>query len=225
MRLKAGELIDGQTALALLAGQPPQTERLLAAVAAAPFVAAADGGAATALAAGRTPDLLIGDFDSLAAEHLVACRRQGSDIVTLPVAKDVTDGEFLLTTLFERGWRDILALGALGGRVDQLLANIACAEELAKRGAKVVLAHDDALLCPLYAGAEPVELAVCGFAGRTFSLLPLTAECRLVELAGFEYPLCGPLRRGQTLGVSNVVRADEAKVRLTAGSVLVCINL
>ncbi len=225
MRLQAEKLLCDDTALALLAGQPPQSERLLKAVFAAPYVAAADGGAAIALAAGRRPNLLIGDFDSLSAEDLVECQDAGVEILTLPAAKDLTDGEFLLQTLFERGWRRLLVLGALGGRVDQLLANIACAEQLAREGAEVWLAHDDALLGPLYAASMPQELSLQGFGGKTLSLVSLSEACDKVELAGFEYPLNGPLKRRQTLGISNVVRAEAATVRLTGGSLLVCLNL
>lgn len=225
MRLDADRFWCDDTALVLLAGQPPASEWLLKTVAAAPYVAAADGGAAIALAAGRRPDLLIGDFDSLAAEALAACREAGCEILTLPAAKDLTDGEFLLQTLYERGWRRFLVLGALGGRVDQMLANIACAEKLARAGAEVLLAHDDAVLCLLYAESTPQELTLHGFAGKTLSLLSISEVCDKVELAGFEYPLNGRLARRQTLGISNVVRAEAAALRLTGGSLLVCLNL
>lgn len=225
MRLDAEKLLCDDTALALLAGRPPQSDLLRKLAADAPYVAAADGGAAIALSAGRRPDLLIGDFDSLAAADLAACREAGCEILTLPAAKDLTDGEFLLQTLFERGWRRLLVLGALGGRIDQTLANIACAEKLVHEGAAVLLAHDDAILCPLYAESAPQELVLHGFAGKTLSLVSLAEVCERVEIAGFAYPLAGRLQRRQTLGISNVVRAAEAKIRLTGGSLLVCLNI
>lgn len=225
MRLQAEKLLSDDTALVLLAGKPPRSGRLLNAIVRAPYMAAADGGAALALAVGRKPDLLIGDFDSLSAAGLAECREAGCEILTLPAAKDLTDGEFLLQTLWERGRRRLLVLSALGGRIDQTLANIACAEKLARLGAEVLLVHDDAILCPLYAAGAPQELSLHGFGGKTLSLLSLSEACERVELSGFEYPLNGRLKRRQTLGISNVVRAEAATVRLTGGSLLVCLNL
>ena len=225
MRLQAGRLLCDDTVLALLAGQPPKSELLLQAVSGSSYLAAADGGAAIALSVGRRPDLLIGDFDSLSAARLAECREAGCEILTLHAAKDLTDGEFLLQTLYERGWRRFLILGALGGRIDQMLANISCAEKLAREEAEVLLIHDDVLLCPLYAENEPRELTLYGFGGKTLSLLSLSEVCDKIELSGFEYSLNGTLARRQTLGISNVVRSEAATIRLTGGSLLVCLNL
>ncbi len=214
-----------QTAVVLLGGTPPQAAWLSAYLNSAAYLAAADAGAASVLAAGRVPDLLVGDFDSLAESQLAACQAAGAEIITLPTAKDLTDGEFLLDLLVGRGFRRLLVLGALGGRTDHLLANIACAEKLARQGICVMLAHDAEILVPLCATDEPCVLGLHGFVGRTLSLVSLAGESRLVQLDGFAYPLQGALRRQQSLGISNIVQTNNAQITLTDGSLLVCLNL
>lgn len=216
---------DTKSAVVLLAGQMPQDERWLKTIQNAGFLAAADGGAALALRLGRCPDLLVGDFDSLDAALVEEAANGGATLVQLPVMKDLTDGEYLLQTLEAQGFGRLLVLGALGGRADMQLANIYTAAEFAKRGVHCLLAHDDALLLPLFAGDEPTELVLRGFAGKTFSQLSISERCRHIRLDGFLYPLDGELRRGQTLGLSNIIKKKEAGLQLTGGSLLTIINL
>lgn len=215
----------GKSALVLFGGQMPKNDRWLNAIRDAEFLAAADGGAALALQLKRVPDLLIGDFDSLAADDVAACQKGGAEMVRLPVMKDETDGEFLLNTLLGRGFKQLTVLGALGGRPDMEFANIYCAEAAARRGATILLAHDNALLLPLFAEDKPCRLLLRGFAGYTFSQLSLSDCCQHIKLRGFLYPLDGALRRGQSLGLSNVIEENETVLTLEGGSLLTAINL
>ena len=213
-----------QTAVMLLGGDMPQDSGLLQYIKEAPYLAAADGGAAAALGLGCCPNLLIGDFDSLPAADLNACKAQGAEVAALPQMKDWTDGEFLFSELFGRGFRRLLVLGALGGRPDQQLANIFCAEKAARDGLFCLLAHDNALLLPLYAESEPQTLLLEGFAGQTASLVSLSESCGNIWLDGFFYPLNDALYRRQTRGISNIINVEQAKISLTMGSLLVIIN-
>lgn len=223
--LTKGEYLPPDAALALLGGQPPVSPDLLACVKQAGFVAAADGGAAIALQQGRCPDLLAGDFDSLPAAMLAEAEAAGGEIIRLPVRKDQTDGEFLLNHLAATGWRRLLILGALGGRVEQELANLLTAVPLAKQGVAICLADDTELLFLLGAGEQKRCLHLQGFAGCTVSLVALGGACRRVELDGFAYPLQGELAAYTSLGISNVAEAEQAAITLQDGCLLVAINL
>jgi thiamine pyrophosphokinase len=88
------------------------------------WIIGADGGAAQALAWGLVPHLVIGDMDSLPGEARAALEAQGSRFVVHPRAKDETDLELALTYATQRGAREIVVLGALGGRLDHTLANV-----------------------------------------------------------------------------------------------------
>jgi thiamine pyrophosphokinase len=88
------------------------------------WIIGADGGAAQALAWGLVPHLVIGDMDSLPGEARAALEAQGSQFVVHPRAKDETDLELALTYATQQGAREIVVLGALGGRLDHTLANV-----------------------------------------------------------------------------------------------------
>lgn len=221
--------LSERTAVVLLGGDAPENPELLGLVRQAAFVAAADSGAAAALSVGRVPDLLVGDFDSLAEALVAECRAGGASIVELPVHKDVTDGEFLFSLMRQRaaeyGWRRLLVLGALGGRLDQTLANILCGVPLAKAGLEICLAGERELVLPVAAQTAEQHVQLRGFAGCVASLLALEGAVQRVELAGFAYPLAGELAANITLGLSNVIEGPQADIRISGGVLLVCVNI
>jgi len=78
----------------------------------------ADGGYERLKEIGLSPDLIIGDMDSLSCplpEHI--------PFYPLPVEKDDTDTLAALKKAIELGFRDIILVGGLGGRRDHTLAN------------------------------------------------------------------------------------------------------
>ena len=224
MVLEAGGLLRERTAVLLLGGEPPRRPELRELICRAEYLAAADGGAAAALAVGRVPDLLVGDFDSLEPELRRRCAQApGCELLELPVRKDVTDGEFLYSRLAAAGWRRLVILGALGGRFDQTLANVLCTLPLAEAGLEVCLAGERELLVPLAAVAkEETRLVLEGFGGRVVSLLALGGGADWVRLVGFDYPLDGELAANVTLGLSNAALGERSEIWLWGGSLLVC---
>ena len=110
-------------ALVMLAGDMPgrlaaQRVRTIAETEPRPLLVAADGGADHLAALGLSPDVIIGDNDSQKGIY------PGVDRVEYPRAKNFTDGEAAL--LYAAGHTEglIAVAGALGGRLDHLLANI-----------------------------------------------------------------------------------------------------
>ena len=82
------------------------------------LVLAADAGYLACRQAGITPDLLLGDFDSMdqPADFDHVCR--------VPVEKDDTDTMLAVKQALQRGYERLLLVGMLGGRLDHTLANI-----------------------------------------------------------------------------------------------------
>ncbi|MFL5806373.1 MAG: thiamine diphosphokinase, partial [Roseiflexaceae bacterium] len=111
----------------------------------------------------------------------------------------------------------ITILGALGGRWDHTLANVALLALPELRGCHTRLLADRQTLF-LVRDAAPIE----GQAGDTVSLLPLTAEARGVTTRGLLYPLAdATLRYEQARGVSNVLIETPGHVSLESGLLLV----
>ena len=150
------------------------------------FLVAVDGGLHHLQALGLSPQLLIGDMDSLSTQEVEACQQAGIEILRYPPAKNKTDLELALDEVLQRGYRNILIAFALGGRLDQTLANLAllsrpdlndCAVRIDDGVTEVILLrHTITLAC------QP---------GDTVSLLPWGGEAGGVVTHGLEYALEG----------------------------------
>ena len=76
------------------------------------YIIAADGGYSTLIRENIKPDIVIGDFDSL------KIRPNAENILNLPVEKDDTDMLFAVKHALAAGYRTIVLLGGMGGRLD-----------------------------------------------------------------------------------------------------------
>lgn len=191
----------------------PFVERMRA----ADLLIAADGGALPLLRLGFAPHLVIGDLDSLGdeAEHELEAR--GVELRRYPRAKDETDLELALLLAAERGAATIDVLGALGGRWDHTLANVAMLDMPELHGRRVQLLDAAQTLFVVRDSA-----ALEGRRGDTISLLPLTPEVRGVTTAGLLYVLeDATLRYERARGVSNVLLEPPGRVSLREGLLLV----
>lgn len=103
------------------------------------LVVAADGGYRALYSLGYTPDLLLGDFDSLGDVPLPA----DLPVLRFPVRKDDTDAGLALRHGLDLGFRDFALYGCAGGRVDHLLANFQSMARVSRLGATVRLAAPD----------------------------------------------------------------------------------
>ena len=100
------------------------------------LVLAADGGYRALYSLGYTPDLLLGDFDSLGDLRLPP----DLPVLRFPARKDDTDTGLALRHGLDRGFRDFALYGCAGGRVDHLLANLQSMARISRLGATIRLA-------------------------------------------------------------------------------------
>ncbi|MCL2842079.1 MAG: thiamine diphosphokinase [Oscillospiraceae bacterium] len=173
------------------------------------YIIAADSGYLHAKCLMVTPDVLLGDFDSLAELP------EGIPIYRFPAKKNLTDTELAVNFAREQGYRDFLLLGATGSRMDHTLSNILLLSALrpGETGA-VVDEHNQIWF-------TDSELSLSAEPGTLFSLIPL-ATCEGVTTTNLAYPLHNAtLLVGQGVGVSNVVLKSPANVTLSAGALLV----
>lgn len=186
--------------------------------AAAPLLVAADGGARVARFYECTPQVVIGDMDSLSADELDALQAAGAQIQRHPPEKDETDLEIALKWTAAQGVDTIHVIGALGGRLDQMLANVYL----------LALPELEGVEVDLVAGRQATRLwragehVLRGAPGDTLSLLPLGGSVSSVTTTGLKYPLdAEPLQFGPARGISNVMQSNEAVVRFSDGVLLV----
>lgn len=133
------------------------------------MVLAADGGYRHCQTAGITPDLLLGDFDSLESE-----RPNDLPTHTFPVEKDDTDTMLAIRYGLEQGYQTFHLYGGTGGRMDHTLANLQALGFLARHGARGYLYEEHMVFTALCNGSLTLPARAEGI----FSLFCLGAEAR-----------------------------------------------
>lgn len=182
------------------------------------FIIGADRGALFLISHGYTPDIAVGDFDSVAPEALQLIGSKSKLLITCDaVNKDLTDSEMALELAIDMKPETILLLGATGTRVDHSLASIQMMTRALQHqiNCHVMDTHNFITLTNSQAVIEDL--------GYTYvSLLPLTPEVTGITLEGFLYPLTdATLQLGQSLGVSNKLIASAGTVTIRSGMLLI----
>ncbi|MBD2869795.1 thiamine diphosphokinase [Paenibacillus arenilitoris] len=178
----------------------------------------ADSGARFLVAHGLSPDISIGDFDSVSGGELAAIRqRSGRTIACDPVDKDYTDTEMAFRLALDMKPRELVLLGALGTRFDHTLANVHLLALADARNVNAVIVDEHNKIVLTSGEATIVQE---GF--PNVSLLPLTMEVSGITLTGFQYPLTdATLSIGQSLGISNVLVRSTGTIRISDGLLLI----
>lgn len=179
----------------------------------ADFVFCADGGANYAYKAGIEPLAIIGDMDSIEPEVKDFYLKKGVIWRKYPRKKDFTDTQLALTLAEEKGVREIIFLGTLGGRLDHTLSNIYAGIEYVKKGIKIKHYAPSYIV---YLTGD--ELEITGREGEIVSLLVLSDIARGVWLEGFAYELNdADLEKGNPYTISNVLSVPRALIRVREG--------
>lgn len=208
----------------LLGGDVPADKEILETVSRAEYCVCADSGVEIARIAGRVPDLLVGDMDSVSAVTYEWCRGVGVAEEKYNPEKDYTDGECALARALEYALRhgadSIAVVGGLGDRLDHTMANIYRGKRIADRGVAVSYLNDDVFVYVLSGNCRR-QLALAD--GRTVSLLPLGMEADGITLRGFQYPLDNAAMSidCDIYGVSNELTAEIGEISLQEGCLLV----
>ena len=175
-------------------------------------IIAADGGLRHTQALGLTPDVILGDFDSLGYVP--------ENASVFPVEKDDTDAMLAIRRGLSMGCREFLLYGALDGdRLDHTLANIQALHFLASEHCTGCLVGDRSILTILPAGQT---LVFPETARGIVSVFCFGAKAEGVHLEGLQYPLeNGVLTPDFPLGVSNHFQDRKARITLSGGCLTV----
>ena len=199
------------------------------------FMVAVDGGLVHLLEAGIEPDLLLGDFDSLEdtcftgnnesggkilSETIARYRAMGSDhFLQLPVAKDDTDTMAAVKLGLEKGYREFLIYGAMGGRPDHLMANIQTMVFALHNGGQAWMLDRQTRMTVI--GPGEFRLPV-GFEG-TVSLFAMDSCLENVTIRGMKYEVeDAMIRNDYPVGCSNETlhsgKGAEAAISIGKGA-------
>ena len=175
------------------------------------YVIAAARGYGSLMAYGVTPDLVVGDFDSLGRTP------SHPNVIQLPAEKDDTDMVYALRKGLELGYRRFVLLGGVGGRLEHTLANLQALAWLTTQGARGVLAGEGTVATALRDETMPFPAGLSGF----WSAFCLSGQAEGVTLRNLKFELTGhTLSADFPLGVSNEFTGEAAEVSVARGTLL-----
>jgi len=198
-------------------GELPDLDKARSLLQSDDYIICADGGTRHAMALGVRPDLVIGDLDSAEQAALQKYSNEGVTVESYPPDKNETDLELAINRAVEMNPKQILVMAALGGRLDQTLANIALLSDAKLSTFDVRL--DD--------GVEEIFLCrdrvqVQGKSGDLVSLIPWQGAASEVQTKNLKWVLAQEtLFPDKTRGISNEMIGDTAAISISSGLLLV----
>ena len=189
------------------------------------FLIAADGGLMYCGILEVEPDLIIGDYDSLDANHAEALeqiRADASDkVITLPVEKDDTDMLAAVKYGLAKGYRSFRMYGANGGRLEHTIANIQLLNFLKDQDAVGYIMDGQGMI--LMARHETIRFRE-NMEGYV-NIFAYTEKARGVSIRGLKYELeDAELSNAVPLGISNEFIGKPSEVTVKDGTLLIIVN-
>ncbi len=180
------------------------------------LVIAADDGYDNLLRLGVTPNLVIGDLDSISAPL-----PRGVELIRHPIEKDETDAHLAYLEGVARGYKHFELYGGTGGREDHTFANYSLLLYAKSEGnhIKLISEHFDIFVIK----NEKIELD--GKADGGFSAFAIGGVCRGVTIDGLYYNAWDvTLTPEFPIGVSNHFVGKRATVEVRSGTLLIMVE-
>ncbi len=210
-------------------GDLPDLEKARALLRDDDFIIAADGGTRHALALGLTPNVIVGDLDSLPSNFEPSAFN--GEIVLYPKDKNETDLELAIQHALTLNPEQVIILAALGGRLDQTLGNIALISDLQpltlRHGERRANRQGGAFDLHLDDGIEEIffcrdSCEISGTPSDLISLIPWQGEVTGIITTGLKWPLQNEtLYPHKTRGISNEMTVEMAAVQIKSGLLLI----
>lgn len=181
---------------------------------------AADKGLEFFITAGITPDLIVGDFDSLSSEGKIYMEKlPQTSIHRLKPEKDDSDTQSAVNLAISQGAKDILILGGTGTRLDHVMANLGLLLSGKERGVNIRIADVNNFITLVDNGTV---LHKDRQYGKYVSFFSVGGDVTGLTLEGFKYPLHDHhLQFAQSgLTVSNEIKEQEARITFSGGNLL-----
>lgn len=186
-------------AVILANGEYPSHELPLKLLKEAKFIVCCDGAANEYISRGHTPDVIIGDGDSLSPENKI----RFSGIVHHIADQETNDQTKAVRFLQEKGFRKIAILGATGKREDHTLGNISLLIDYMRSGMEVRTFTD-------YGVFMPIEGTQTFASHRGQQISIINFEAKGLKGEGLVYPLSDFTNWWQ--GTLNEATADQFSI-------------
>lgn len=175
------------------------------------FVIAADAGLLFLRKRSVSPDLIVGDFDSLGEKPT------GENVVYHRPEKDDTDTMLAVREGLSRGCDRFVIYGGLGGRLDHTLANLQTLGFLCEHGARGYLVGAGTVVTAFKNGGVSFRDTLRG----TISVFALGPDAKGVFERGLKYPLDDyTMTANFPIGVSNEFTGAPSEISVRKGTLL-----
>lgn len=198
-------------------GELPDLDKARALIRPDDYIICADGGTRHALALHLKPDLIIGDMDSVEQGQLQNLQESEVSIELFPHDKNETDLELAIARAIELDPKQIVIVAALGGRLDQTIANISLltGPRLSAFDVRLDDGVEEIFLCR-------DQVPVHGRSGDIVSLIPWGGAVPEVQTTNLRWALRKEtLYPDKTRGISNEMLGESASISIGSGSLLI----
>ena len=198
-------------ALIVIGGDRPDP-RALQHITPKTVVICADSGLDHALSLGLTPDIFLGDMDSVSSTGLRNSQQATWKVITYDPLKDQTDTELALQYASSQGYENITLLWGSGDRIDHVLGVLAALSHQSLSSVQNLVAWIGTDRVEVMHGPRSYDDKVT--TGSTVSLMPLGTSVDGVTTHGLKWNLHHEVLTSQSArGVSNI--AQEATISVT----------
>lgn len=181
------------------------------------YIIGVDRGLESLDALGVKADLAVGDFDSV-PQHIKDIYDEGH-IIKLNPQKDYTDTHVAVKEALKRKPETVILVGATGGRLDHMLANINLLSICTKENVQAFMLDKKNKIRII---DRPVSIKKTCQYGVYVSLVPFTDKVTGITLNGFKYKLTDKtLVRNETIGISNEIEREEGFITFESGELMV----
>ena len=178
------------------------------------YIIAVDGGYQYCMDLGIQPHLVVSDFDSY--RHEIS----GVEILRSQPEKNDTDMMLALLAGLDRGYREFVIYGALGGRLEHTLGNIQCLNFLCQKDAHGTLISKNCRVEALQNGSVEYDAAMKGY----ISIFALSQEAE-VSIENLKYTLDHMiLNNATTRGVDNEFIQKKSSITVHKGCICIVIS-
>lgn len=176
---------------------------------------AADAGFKTLKKYNITPNLIVGDFDSSGEKPV------GDNVIIHPTRKNDTDTLLAIKIGLEKGYKEFLVFGCIGGRLDQTIASIQTAAFVAEQGGNAIFFDEDIRVTVI----KDSSISFSEENSGTISVFAISGKANGVTEKNLLYTLDeAEITPDFPLGVSNEFIGKASLITVTDGKLCVVWN-
>ncbi len=179
------------------------------------YIIAVDKGLEFCYECGLTPNIILGDFDSVENVVLDKYLQLGVEVRKFNPMKDLTDTQIGIEYALEKGAKAIDLFGATGNRLDHVLGNINALCVTLEKQVRARIIDENNRIQLINKNEKIIKTQQYG---KYVSFIPLGNVAKGVTLKGFKYPLKKyDMTIGNSLGISNEIVDEVAEIEIQDG--------